>query len=117
MIQRIWHGWTNPEDADAYSRLLDDEIVPGITARAIPGHRSTTILRSRDVESAEAEFVTVMTFDHWDAVREFAGGDGRGSVVPPAARALLSRYDEHSQHYEVVAEHRRSSGSSPSSAR
>jgi antibiotic biosynthesis monooxygenase (ABM) superfamily enzyme len=105
MIQRIWHGWTAPVNADAYGRLLDEEIVPGITARAIPGHRSTTVLRSNDRDTTEVEFVTVMMFDDWDAVTEFAGGDGRGSVVPPDARALLDRFDEHSQHYEVIAEH------------
>jgi antibiotic biosynthesis monooxygenase (ABM) superfamily enzyme len=105
MIQRIWHGWTTPSNAEAYGRLLDEEIVPAITARAIPGHRSTTVLRSHEVDTPEVEFVTLMAFDGWDAVKAFAGGDGRGSVVQPAARALLRRFDEHSQHYEVVAEH------------
>jgi hypothetical protein len=34
-------------------------------------------------------------------VREFSGEDYEVSVVPPAARAVLSRFDERSQHYEV----------------
>jgi hypothetical protein len=42
-----------------------------------------------------------MWFDSFDAVREFAGADAEASVVPPAARQLLSRFDERSQHYEV----------------
>ena len=46
-----------------------------------------------------------MTFDDWDAVREFAGGDGIGSVVPPRARSLLSRFDEHSAHFELAGDH------------
>ena len=68
--------------------------------------KSTTIKRIwRGWTIVEVRFVTVMTFDDWEAVRGFAGGDGRGSVVPPQARALLSRFDEHSAHFEVVGDH------------
>ena len=30
MIARIWNGWTTPENADAYERLLREDIFPGI---------------------------------------------------------------------------------------
>jgi hypothetical protein len=30
MISRIWHGWTQPENADAYESLLRHEILIGI---------------------------------------------------------------------------------------
>ena len=49
--------------------------------------------------------MTIMTFDDWQAVETFAGGDGRGSVVPDAARALLVRFDDHSAHYELRGSH------------
>jgi hypothetical protein len=39
MIGRIWHGWTRPEDADAYERLLKEEIFPGIAEKGVPGYR------------------------------------------------------------------------------
>ena len=42
-----------------------------------------------------------MWFDSLDAVRAFAGEDFEAAVVPAAARELLSRFDERSQHYEV----------------
>ena len=42
-----------------------------------------------------------MEFDSLDAVREFGGADYEAAVVPPKARALLSRFDQRSQHYEV----------------
>jgi hypothetical protein len=45
-----------------------------------------------------------MWFDSLDAVRAFAGEDHEVAVVPPKARALLSRFDARSQHYEVRAE-------------
>lgn len=106
MIKRVWRGWTSVDNADQYQRLLDTTIVPGITARRIAGHRGTEILRERDGSGSEVQFMTIMTFDDWDAVREFAGGDGLASVVPAQAQALLARFDEHSAHFDVVAEHR-----------
>ena len=72
MIKRIWRGWTSVDNADDYEELLTTMIVPGITARRIAGHLGTEILRERDPEGAEVQFVTIMTFDGWDAVREFA---------------------------------------------
>lgn len=107
IIVRIWHGWTPPEHADTYQELLATTIVPGITNREIPGHRSTEILRRdhADPTSGEVEFITVMVFDNWDSIVEFAGGDGHTSVVPKPARKLLSRFDDHSQHYVTVAGH------------
>jgi hypothetical protein len=101
MISRIWHGWTSTADADAYQRLLEQEIAPGIAARGIAGVLGPRLLR-RDALDGEVEFVTVMSFSDWDAVGEFAGADPQAAVVPPGARRLLRRFDEHSAHYEVV---------------
>ena len=42
-----------------------------------------------------------MWFDSLDAVQAFAGQDYEVAVVPPAARALLLRFDARSAHYEV----------------
>ena len=102
MISRIWHGWTIPANADIYEDLLKEEIFVGIQDRRIRGFRGIQLLR-RDA-GAEVEFVTVMTFDALDAVREFAGEDYETAVVPEKARAVLSRFDERSQHYEIRAE-------------
>jgi hypothetical protein len=44
-----------------------------------------------------------MTFDDPAALAAFTGGDPTVSVVPPAARAPLSRFVEHSMHYTSVA--------------
>ena len=104
MIARIWHGWTAPENADPYERLLKDEIFTGIESRRIPGFREIQLLR-RSLGD-EVEFVTVMWFDSLEAVRAFAGDDHEQAVVPMRARALLARFDERSQHYQV--EERRS---------
>jgi hypothetical protein len=101
MINRIWHGWTSTENADAYQRLLEGEIAPGIAGRGIAGVRGPRLLR-RPGGDGEVEFVTIMSFPDWAAVEEFAGPGGRTAVVPPAARQLLKRFDQESAHYEVV---------------
>lgn len=102
MISRIWHGWTTPANADTYESLLKEEIFVGIQQRQIRGFKNIQLLR-RDL-GAEVEFITIMLFGSLDAVREFAGEDYEAAVVPPAARAVLSHFDERSQHYEVRAE-------------
>jgi len=99
MIGRIWHGYTTPENADIYENLLKEEIFTGIRDRQIPGFQEIQLLR-RELED-EVEFVTIMWFDSIEAVRIFAGEDYEMAVVPPKARAVLSHFDERSQHYEV----------------
>jgi antibiotic biosynthesis monooxygenase (ABM) superfamily enzyme len=101
MISRIWHGWTTPANADAYEALLKNEIFTGIRDRQIAGYRGIHLFR-RNL-GKEIEFVTIMWFDSIDAVRAFAGEDYEVAVVPPKARALLSRFDARSQHYEARA--------------
>ncbi len=99
MIARIWHGFTLPANADAYEELLRTEIFEGIAGRGIPGFTGIELLR-RD-GAAEAEFVTIMWFETLGDVRAFAGEDYEAAVVPPKARALLTRFDARSTHYEV----------------
>jgi heme-degrading monooxygenase HmoA len=102
MISRIWHGWTTPGNAGTYEKLLQDEIFVGIEDRHIPGFKGIQLLRRNAKE--EVEFVTIMAFDSLEAVREFAGEEYEIAVVPEKARAVLSHFDERSQHYEVRAE-------------
>jgi heme-degrading monooxygenase HmoA len=99
MICRIWHGWTLPANADSYERLLRSEIFHGIAARGIRGYQGIELLRRPTADAVE--FVTLMWFDSLDAVRQFAGPEYEVAVVPAAAKALLSRFDPRSAHYEV----------------
>lgn len=100
MICRLWHGWTSPANADAYEALLRSEIFEGIRRRGIAGFRGIELVR-RDAGDT-CEFVTMMWFDDLAAVRGFAGDDYETAVVPPGARALLSRFDARSAHYRVL---------------
>ena len=108
MISRIWHGWTTHRNADRYEALLKEEIFTGIQARQIPGFQGIQLLRRQAGD--ETEFITIMTFDSLDAVRQFAGDDYEQAVVPEKARAVLSRFDQRSQHYEVKAGRKSSEG-------
>ena len=99
MICRIWHGWTTPENADAYEHLLTSEIFEWIAGKQIPGYQGIELLRRAQGDTIE--FSTMMWFDSMDAVRAFAGEDHEIAVVRPEAQALLLRYDLRSAHYEV----------------
>jgi antibiotic biosynthesis monooxygenase (ABM) superfamily enzyme len=99
MIGRIWHGWTTPENAEAYEGLLKREIFPEIAAKKVPGYRGIQLLRR--LLDEEVEFITIMWFDSWDAVKQFAGEDYERAYVPAKAREVLARFDERSQHYEI----------------
>jgi len=98
MIARLWHGWTLPENADAYEAMLRSHILPGI--HRVEGYRGAHLLR-RDL-GRETEFVTLTLFDSMAAVRAFAGDNYENAVIVPEARKLLSRYDATSAHYETL---------------
>ena len=98
-IKRVWHGWTTPEYAAAYEKLLHDEVFPGIEAKQIPGYRSIELWR-RDLAD-EVEFSTIMTFDSLQNVIDFQGKNYEQAYVPDAARKVLKRWDESSLHYET----------------
>jgi hypothetical protein len=98
MILRLWRGWTTPENADRYEELIRTAIFPGILVKTIAGLEGLEVFRRRN--EAEVEFMTLMRFASWDGVKAFAGPDWEVSVVPPAARAVLARFDEKARHYE-----------------
>jgi antibiotic biosynthesis monooxygenase (ABM) superfamily enzyme len=100
MIKRVWHGWTTPENANAYEELLKTYVFPSIEARKLAGYRSIELFRRASGD--EVEFITVMTFDSLDAVKGFVGEDYEKVYVPEPARAILKRFDNRSQHYELL---------------
>jgi len=99
MIARIWHGWTRPEDANAYEHLLRAEIFPSIAAKQIKGYGGAELFVRED--GTEVEFVTLLRFDSMDAVKEFAGPEASKPVIFPQAEALIVRM-EPAQHYSVA---------------
>jgi len=99
VIARIWHGYTKPEDADAYESMLKPDLLPGISK--VNGYKSSYLLR-KDVGD-EVEFITIMLWDSIEAIRNFAGPNYEASVVPDERRKYLSRHDAQSTHYQLVS--------------
>ncbi len=99
-ICRLWRGWTTPENAEAYERIVRGEVIPGIEACNISGFRHIDLMR-RELGD-EVEFQTLMWFDSLDAIKAFMGEDYAVSHVPDAARAVLKRFDERATHFEVL---------------
>jgi heme-degrading monooxygenase HmoA len=99
VIARVWRGWTEAADADAYERFLRTELFPEVAR--LDGFGGAHILR-RPEPDGEVEFVTVTLFDSLDAVRAFAGEDYETPVIEPEAQRLLSRYEDRAAHYDTV---------------
>ena len=98
MICRLWRGWATNQNADAYERIVREQVIPDIEARRIPGFRSIDLVRrERDVE-----FMTLMWFDSLDAVKAFMGDDYEAAHVPAEAQAVLADFDKRSAHYQVL---------------
>ena len=100
MILRYWRGWTTPQNADSYQKIVSEQVLPGIAARQLDGYHGAYLLR-RDLDH-EVEFATVMIFDSLENVRSFAGDDYETAYVPPAAQAVLTRFDARSAHYAAL---------------
>jgi heme-degrading monooxygenase HmoA len=97
MIARLWRGWTSIENADAYEKLLREQVLPGL--RQIDGYRGGYILRQEG--NGEVEFAVMNLFESLEAVRAFAGPDYTIPVFEPEARHLLSKVEPLARHYEV----------------
>jgi len=97
MIARLWRGWTSIENAEAYEKLLREQVLPGL--RQIDGYRGGYILRQESND--EVEFVVMNLFESLEAVRAFAGPDYTVPVFEPEARQLLSKVEPLARHYEV----------------
>jgi len=106
MIDRIWHGWTTPANANEYERLLREEILPSFADADNEGYRGARLLRREpDADGdEEVEFVTILRFDSIESVKQFAGEAHREAHVPDAAREVLKRYEDCARHYEVREE-------------
>ena len=99
-VCRLWCGWTTPENADAYERIVRGEVIPGIEARKIPGFRHIDLMKRNCGE--EVEFQTLMWFDSLESIKTFMGEDYSVSHVPAQARAVLSRFDQRAAHFDVL---------------
>lgn len=97
MIARVWKGWTKVKDADAYEKLLREEVYPKL--EKLNGFHGGYILRQN--KNDEVEFVTMLLFESLEAVKAFAGPKYETPVFEPEARHLLSKVELIARHYDV----------------
>jgi len=96
-IARQWRGVAKPGLAADYIHHLERETFRGLAQ--IPGFIRASILKREIGESTEFQIVT--EWESLDAIHGFAGRDISVAVVPEAAQALLSSFDEYVVHYEI----------------
>jgi len=97
-VVRQWKGVVKSGLANEYLRHLHKETLPSLGR--LDGFSGASIMR-RDVDDG-TEFQVVTLWRSLDAIMAFAGEDVTRAVVPPAAQALMVRYDERAVHYTLV---------------
>ncbi len=98
MIARTWRGTAPANGAADYHRHFVGQVLPQL--QDIPGFRGAYLLR-REIAD-EVEFTTITFWDSKEAIKAFAGADPNVAVVEPEARRVLTSFDEHVTHAEVV---------------
>ena len=66
MIARLWRGWTSLEYADAYERLLQEQVLPGL--KGINGYQDGYILRQEGHDEVDVSGLLShwRWFDEWN---------------------------------------------------
>jgi heme-degrading monooxygenase HmoA len=100
MIGRTWVGRAPQENAEAYLSFLEGKVFKDI--RGIDGYHGAYVLRRPVNGNKEVEFLVITFWKSMEAVHKFAGDDPTVAVVEDEARVLLSAFDEHVNHYEVL---------------
>jgi|SRR5579872_636598 len=97
-VCRQWKGVVKAARAEDYLAHLRHETIPALAH--IEGFLTYSVMR-RDVEDG-IEFQVLTMWRSLEAIEAFAGADVTRAVVPPAAQALMVRYDDRAIHYQVV---------------
>jgi len=98
-VVRSWSGETSAGDEAAYLEHLERDTLPKL--RELAGFLGWHVLRRRAADGGVCFVVQTRWVDH-ASIQAFAGDDLDVAVVPPAAQALLRRYDPHVAHFEVA---------------
>ncbi len=99
MVARVWHGYTTPQNADAYESMLKPELLPGLSK--VAGFHGSYLLRR--IHGDEVEFVTIILFDSLDSIRALAGEHYETAVIPEERKRVLSRWDVKASHFAVAS--------------
>jgi heme-degrading monooxygenase HmoA len=94
----MWKGRSTAESTGEYVQHATKKVFPELGS--IKGYREAFLLRRALDEGTE--FLVLTLWDSMEAIRKFAGAEPEKAVVEPAARAILTQYDETVTHFEVV---------------
>jgi uncharacterized protein YciI/heme-degrading monooxygenase HmoA len=97
-ILRMWNASATTENAREYVQHATTKVFPGLNA--IEGYRGAYLLR-RAVDGA-VHLIVLTLWQSMAAVRKFAGATPENAVVEPAARAMLTSFDDAVTHFEIV---------------
>jgi len=100
MIARMWRGWAPTPTAEAYRLHYESEVAAQL--RNVEGFLGARLLRRNQGE--EVQFTSITYFTGLDAVRAFAGADYTRAVLTDEARRVLSHWDDHVTHHDVVTD-------------
>jgi uncharacterized protein len=98
-ILRMWKARSTIEKAPEYVEHATSKVFPSLNA--IEGYRGAYLLR-RTVEGG-VDLVVLTLWESMAAVRKFAGETPEDAVVEPAARAVLTSFDDAVTHFEIVS--------------
>lgn len=100
MIARFWKANAPQANAPVYAAHLKNQVLPAL--RSVDGYVGAKLLERETADSVE---ILVITF--WrslESIKEFAGNDFDRAVVSEEIAPLLSQYDQHVTHYNVLVE-------------
>jgi heme-degrading monooxygenase HmoA len=98
MISRVWTALTTEEDQHKYYENFRTHVLPAL--RRLAGYQGATLNSRRDAEGIE-----ILVITKWrsvEAVRAFAGPDVEQAVVADEAALVLTQWDRHARHYDVI---------------
>jgi heme-degrading monooxygenase HmoA len=98
MIARTWRGWTSLDDADAYTKYIEETGIRGY--RSTPGNQGAWILRRSDGD--RCEFITLSFWESIDAIKGFAGDDVEQAVFYPEDDRYLLDRERQVRHYLIT---------------
>lgn len=99
MIVRTWRARTTTDRAYLYPMHFTEEVLPRL--RALDGFEGAYLLR-RDETHDHVEFLVQTLWESMEAVRRFAGATPDVAVVDVDAEAMLTSFDAHVAHYEIL---------------
>ena len=97
-VLRQWTARTSKEQWPRYRAYFSRKVLPDL--RAVDGFLSATLFVRHTGD--DVEILVETSWSSLEAIRSFAGSDINAAVVSREAIAMLTEFDGHARHYEIV---------------